>query len=303
MYLRPTAIRESIDALMRDIAQLRGEVAAFRRANEALRVENESLRDENAAVRGQNGVLWSEKEALRHENEALRAENAALRAAMAELQRRLGLDSSNSSKPPSSDGLKKKPRVPGSLRGRSDKKSGGQAGHKGDTLKQVETPDRIERHTADACRRCCASLTASMQTRMEKRQVFDLPARLIEVTEHQASIYCCAACGFETKAEFPASVAAAAQYGERIRAAAIYLNLQQLIPEDRVAQTMNDLFGAPLLCPPASRPGSTTRLRRWRRLRRTSASLRRKRRCAISTKPAFASPAKGSGCIRSRPRP
>src|SRR6516225_1905637 len=175
MYLRPTAIRESIDALMRDIAQLRGEVAAFRRANEALRVENESLRDENAAVRGQNGVLWSEKEALRHENEALRAENAALRAAMAELQRRLGLDSSNSSKPPSSDGLKKKPRVPGSLRGRSDKKSGGQAGHKGDTLKQVETPDRIERHTASVCDRCCASLTASMQTRVEKRQVFDLP--------------------------------------------------------------------------------------------------------------------------------
>jgi transposase len=67
--------------------------------------------------------------------------------------------------------------------------------------------------------------------------------------ENQASIYCCAACGVETKAEFPAGVAAAAQYGERIRAAAIYLNVQQLIPEDRVAQTMNDLFGAPLLCP------------------------------------------------------
>jgi transposase len=88
-----------------------------------------------------------------------------------------------------------------------------------------------------------------MQTGVEKRQVFDLPERLIEVTEHQASIYCCAACGFETKAEFPAGLAAPAQYGERIRAAAIYLNVQQLIPEDRVARTMNDLFGAPHLCP------------------------------------------------------
>jgi hypothetical protein len=56
-----------------------------------------------------------------------------------------------------------------------------------------------------------------MQTGVEKRQVFDLPERLIEVTEHEASIYCCAACGFETKAEFPAGVAAPAQYGERIR--------------------------------------------------------------------------------------
>ncbi len=78
--------------------------------------------------------------------------------------------------------------------------------------------------------------------------MFDLPEKLIEVTEHQASIYCCAACGFETKAEFPTGVGAAAQYGERIRAAAIYLNAQQLIPR-RVAQTLNDLFGAPYLCP------------------------------------------------------
>jgi transposase len=242
MKLRPTLIRDSIDALMGDIAQLRGEVARLRRADEALRAEREALRTENAALR-------TESAAHRAEAAELRAENAALRAQMAELQRRLGLDSSNSSKPPSSDGLKKKPRVPGSLRGRSGKPSGGQAGHKGDTLRQVETPDRIERHTADVCGRCCASLTAAMQTRMEKRQVFDLPERLIEVTEHQASIYCFAACGFETKAEFPAGVAAAAQYGERIKAAAIYLNVQQLIPEDRVAQTMNDLFGAPLLCP------------------------------------------------------
>jgi transposase len=216
----PAAIRGSIDALMCDIAQLRGEVARLQRANEGWRAENE----------------------------ALRVENTALRAEVAELRRRLDLDSSNSSKPPSSDGLKKKPRLPGSLRGRSGKASGGQAGHKGDTLKQVERPDRIERHTVEACGRCCAGLGAWMQTGMEKRQVFDLPERLIEVTEHQASVYRCAACGFETRAAFPAGVAAAAQYGERVRAAAIYLNVQQLIPEDRVAQTMNDVFGAPYLC-------------------------------------------------------
>jgi transposase len=114
-------------------------------------------------------------------------------------------------------------------------------GHKGDTLKQVEAPDWIERNTASVCLRCCASLTAAMQTAAEKRQVFDLPERLIEVSEHQASNYCCAACGFETKAEFPAGAAAATRSGERIRAAAIYLNVQQLIPLDRVAQVQVEL--------------------------------------------------------------
>jgi transposase len=232
--MTPATIRDSIDALIGDISQLRGEVAWLRRANEALRAETAAHGAESATLRAEN-------EALRAKCEALQAENAALR-------RRLDLDSSTSSKPPSSDGLKKKPRIPGSLRGRSGKTSGGQEGHRGDTLRQVETPDRVVRHEAPTCRHCLAGLTASMQRGVERRQVFDLPERLIEVTEHQASVYCCAACGGQTRAEFPAGVAAPAQYGERVRAAAVYLNVHQLIPEDRVAEAMGDLFGALRLC-------------------------------------------------------
>jgi transposase len=172
-----------------------------------------------------------------------------LRAEVAELRRRLDLDSTTSSKPPSSDGLKKKPRVLGSLRGRSGKASGGQPGHKGDTLKRVAAPDRVVRHEAEVCRHCRSALTASMQTGMETRQVFDLPERLIEVTEHRAWIYACPHCRGVTRAEFPDGVISPAQYGQRIRAAAVYLNVQQLLPEDRTAQTLSDLFGALLVCP------------------------------------------------------
>src|SRR5271163_3554237 len=141
---------------------------------------------------------------------------AELEALVAELLRRLGLDSTNSSKPPSSDGLKKKPRAPRSLRGKSGKKSGGQEGHVGDTLRQVAQPDFVVPHEACVCRHCRLPLDPKAPIAIEKRQVFDLPERLLLVTEHQAS--------------------------------AVYLNVQQLIPEDRTAQTMSDIFGAPRVC-------------------------------------------------------
>ena len=158
------------------------------------------------------------------------------------MKRRLGLDSSTSSKPPSSDGLRKKP---ASLREPSGKTSGGQVGHKGDTLKRVADPDRIVVHEARACRHCGAGLRPSMAQETETRQVFDLPTKLIEVTEHRRFIYACAGCGGRTGAAFPAGVEAPAQYGERLRAAAVYLHLQPLIPEERTAETLADLFGVP----------------------------------------------------------
>lgn len=201
------------------------------------------------ALRRDLDTLREENTVLHQENVTLRRENAALKQRVAELLRRLDKNSSNSSKPPSSDGLKKPPRVFKSLRGRSGKSSGGQVGHKGDTLREVDKPDRIERHAATTCQHCKACLTAAMVTREERRQVFDLPQPRLEVTEHRASVYCCLHCNGVTKAAFPDTVAAHVQYGSRVRATAVYLNVQQLIPEDRVCETMADLFAAASLCP------------------------------------------------------
>ena len=169
--------------------------------------------------------------------EALEAENA-------ELRRRLDLDSSNSSKPPSSDGLKKKHRVLRGLRTRTGKPSGGQKGHRGDTLRQVAEPDRIVEHAAERCAHCRARLLADSKAGDEKRQVFDLPEKPLIVTEHRAAIHDCPACGRRTRAAFPEGVVSPAQYGERVKAAGVYLNAQQLVPEERTAQVLQDLFGA-----------------------------------------------------------
>jgi len=95
--------------------------------------------------------------ALQAENAVLRSENASLIGRLAELERRLGLNSSNSGKPPSSDGLKKPLRV-SSLREPSGKKIGGQKGHPGETLRRVEKPDATIDHYPETCAACAAIL-------------------------------------------------------------------------------------------------------------------------------------------------
>ena len=171
------------------------------------------------------------------------AEIATLKARLAELERRLGLNSSNSGKPPSSDGLKKPPRV-SSLREDSGKPSGGQPGHKGGTLRQVAEPDQIVDHHPSACSGCGAALTPEMAGGHAARQVFDLPEpRPLIVIEHRAHWCRCAGCAVTTRAAFPEGVNAPVQYGARIAAFVVYLLHYQLLPEDRLVELMADLFG------------------------------------------------------------
>ncbi len=185
------------------------------------------------------------------------AEIAALKARIAELERRLGLNSSNSGKPPSSDGLRKPPRVR-SLREPSGRPSGGQKGHKGETLFQVATPDTTVDHFPPSCAACGLAVTADMTIGHSARQVFDLPAPApLVVTEHRAHDCRCPGCGAHTRAEFPDGVNAPVQYGPRIAAFVIYLLHYQLLPEDRLAELMADLFGVKLVAATIARMSRT----------------------------------------------
>ncbi len=189
-----------------------------------------------------NEMAW-----LRSKHAAQEELIASLLVEIAELKRRLGLDSSNSGKPPSSDGLKKPSRVR-NLREPSGKTTGGQKGHPGKTLLQVETPDLVVDHYPEACARCGSALTAAMATSHAARQVFDLPEpQPLVVTEHRAHVCSCARCGAPTQAAFPEGVAAPVQYGTRISAFVLYLLHGHFLPEDRLAELMRDLFGVSLV--------------------------------------------------------
>ncbi|MCM2282971.1 MAG: IS66 family transposase [Bdellovibrionaceae bacterium] len=176
------------------------------------------------------------------EIEELKAENRALRARVTELEARLAKNSRNSHKPPSQDGPTK-PKT-SSLREKSGKRPGGQFGHEGSTLKHVAHPDEVIRHKAPGHCESCGHELPKRPSHVENRQVFDIPPLKIHVTEHQCEIKGCPACGHRNEAQAP--VSAPVQYGTRVKALATYLHAYQLLPVERLKETMRDLFGLPI---------------------------------------------------------
>jgi transposase len=157
------------------------------------------------------------------EETSLGAENAALREQVQELKQRLATalkDSHNSSKPPSSDGLR---RTPKGLREKSGKNRGGQQGHPGHRVSLVATPDMVETHRPSQCSVCQRDLPSDAPSWVERRQVSELPPLRLQVSEHRIPHVRCPECGATTAAEAPAGVRAPQQYRPRLRAVASYL--------------------------------------------------------------------------------
>jgi transposase len=202
-----------------------------------------SVRDKDALIVRLFAVvedLQARLTLLEAENQTLLAENQTLRCEVKELRGKLAKNSQNSSKPPSSDGLKKP--KPKSLRKPSGKKSGGQKGHTGARLERVETPDHTIIHPVSNCQDCGHSLKQVPVAGHRSRQVIDLPPLKLEVIEHQVEHKVCPDCGCENEAAFPAEAKTSVQYGSRIKSLVVYLNQYQLVPYERTVQLVEDLF-------------------------------------------------------------
>jgi len=182
-------------------------------------------------------IFEKENKILHHENDMLKAEVADLRA-------RLDSNSHNSNKPPSSDGYKKKTLKPALPKSKCSSQ-GGQKGHKGHTLQQVESPDKIVTCMPGICT-CGHEFKKEQLILAEKRQVFDLPQPKLEITEYQIFKACCPACGQVQKGVVPEGVNAPAQYGNKVKAFVVLLNVHYKLPFKKIQLLFSDLFGYPI---------------------------------------------------------
>ena len=176
-------------------------------------------------------------EKLREEISDLKRQLAEKDLIIADLQNRLNKNSQNSSKPPSTDFFRK----PKSERSKSGKNAGGQKGHAGSTLKQVENPDVIQKHDVSQCNSCQHDLSSVTAT-YEKRQIIDIPPVKAIITEHQFASKKCPKCKIISAAKIPAELTQQIQYGSKITSLASYLHYVQFIPYDRISETLSDLF-------------------------------------------------------------
>lgn len=167
-------------------------------------------------------------------------ENAELKLRVKALEDQLNKNSRNSSKPPSSDGLRKP--VPKSMREKGQKPQGGQAGHPGSTLRMVDQPNHVVVHPLNVCS-CGCNLAHQSVDHTAKRQVWEIPPLQLEVTEHRVEYKYCPQCQRLVQAAFPEEVSAPVQYGSGLMSLGVYMNNYQFIPYARICEMMIDLFG------------------------------------------------------------
>ncbi len=153
------------------------------------------------------------------------------------LTNRVSKNSSNSSKPPSSDPDRLK-----STRAKTDKNTGGQKGHKGSTLKQIDEPDEVEKIKLD--KRTLPKGKTYKEVGFEKRQVFDMYVSRL-VTEYQAQILEDES-GKRYIAPFPEGINKAVQYGSTLKAHAVYMSQYQLLPYKRIEEYFKQQLHIPI---------------------------------------------------------
>jgi len=207
---------------------------------EALMKENSELKQLlyalNTSIKQQTAMIEQQTFMIEHLNQTI-----------IELNEKLNKNSKNSSKPPSSDGLKKP--VTKSLRQKSGKKPGGQQGHDGNHLAITAVPDEVKKHLHEHCKGCLNILKCIDQYACvtEKRHVIDTVVT-VHVTEHQKFTFteCPFHKGQTLQGTFPSDVSATVQYGGNLNALVVALNTVGMVSVNRTHEILSSVFSIPL---------------------------------------------------------
>ncbi len=226
-----------------ELAQLRAEKNAWRDIAYEKHRDVQQLQQEKQMVRDALKEAMLAIERFQEHTKELEGQIDVLQERVNMLERQQAKDSHNSSLPPSSDRFV---RAPKSLKHKSGKKPGGQKGHRGHYLKQVEMPDEVFIHPVTCCEHCQRDLRDRPAMFPERRQMIDLPTKRLWVTEHRVEEKQCPTCFHLTRASFPSAVKAPTQYGTGIQALAVSLVEGQVVPYARASQLLHDLLGVQL---------------------------------------------------------
>ena len=194
----------------------------------------------------QNQTLLEQNNALLEQVDTLNKTIEELNVTIKDLKEQLNKNSGNSSKPPSSDGMKKKPATK-SQRGKSGRKPGGQNGHKGKYLSVISEPDEIIRHYHSDCNDCpyrnqCMEKACTKETRHVIDAVVD-----VKVTAHEKMYIAeCPKCKSPKTGEFPADITNYVQYGKNLEALVVSLNTVGAVSVNRVHEIIGSVFNIPI---------------------------------------------------------
>jgi transposase len=191
-------------------------------------------------------LLEVRSQAYEHQLDQLREQVTQiddLKAEMAELRERLGQNSSNSSKPPSSDPPQQHQPIERQTRGR---KRGGQVGHpgKGRKLKAVAQVDYLIDLRPTSCLHC-GSLLLGDDPQPARHQVSDLPVHRALVTEYRRHTLKCLSCGAANRASWPTDMPRGS-FGPRTQAVGAYLSGRLHLSHRDVVEALEVLHGVKL---------------------------------------------------------
>jgi len=221
---------------------------------ELVKVLQQELKEQTETIAGLQRIIDSLNDTVAESHQIISSLNNTieelnntieeLNQRIKELTEQVGMNSRNSSKPPSSDGFKKP--TPKSLREKTGKKPGGQFGHLGAHLSIVSEPDEIVTHVPLVCSGCpnhdnCVSRACVGET----RSVVDAVVT-VKVTAHQTLVMDCPLSGITHKGEFPEDIKAPVQYGENLQALAVALNTVGAVSVSRTHEILSGVFGIPI---------------------------------------------------------